>query len=56
LIDPVCPPEGIFATINALKGPKKVIIMPRSTHGNDGEPHNAYYAAYGPFLNEHKGK
>ena len=56
LIDPVCPPEGIFATINVMKGPKKVIIMPRSTHGGDGEPHNAYYAAYGPFLNEHKAK
>jgi cephalosporin-C deacetylase len=51
LIDPVCPPEGIFATINQIKSPKKVVIMPRSDHGGD---HKAYYAVYGSFLEEAK--
>jgi cephalosporin-C deacetylase len=49
LVDPVCPPEGIFAAVNQMKGPKKVIIMPRSDHGGD---HKAYYAVYGGFLKE----
>jgi pimeloyl-ACP methyl ester carboxylesterase len=51
LIDPVCPPEGIFATINQIKSPKKVIIMPKADHGGD---HKAYYAVYGGFLEEAK--
>jgi len=49
LIDPVCPPEGILATINQIKSPKKVIIMPKADHGGD---HKAYYAVYGGFLEE----
>jgi cephalosporin-C deacetylase len=51
LIDPVCPPEGIFATLNQIKSPKKVIIMPKADHGGD---HKAYYAVYGGFLEEAK--
>jgi cephalosporin-C deacetylase len=51
LIDPVCPPEGVLATVNQMKGPKKVIIMPRSDHGGD---HKAYNAVFGPFLEEQK--
>ncbi|HUR38300.1 MAG TPA: acetylxylan esterase [Planctomycetota bacterium] len=51
LVDPVCPPEGILATVNQIKGPKKIIVMPRSDHGGD---HKAYYAVYGGFLEEHK--
>ena len=53
LVDPVCPPEGILATVNQMKGPKKVIIMPRADHGNN---HQAYYAVYGGFLEEQKKK
>jgi cephalosporin-C deacetylase-like acetyl esterase len=53
LVDPVCPPEGVLATVNQMKGPKKVIIMPRADHGGD---HKAYYAVYGGFLEEQKRK
>ena len=53
LVDPVCPPEGILATVNQMKGPKKVIIMPKADHGNY---HQAYYAVFGGFLEEAKKK
>jgi cephalosporin-C deacetylase-like acetyl esterase len=53
LIDVTCPPEGIFATVNQMKGPKKTIIMPTAGHGGD---HKAYYAVYGGFLEEMKKK
>jgi cephalosporin-C deacetylase len=53
LIDVTCPPEGIFATVNLMKGPKKTIIMPQAGHGGD---HKAYYAVYGGFLEEMKKK
>jgi cephalosporin-C deacetylase len=51
LVDPVCPPEGVLATVNLMKGPKKVIIMPKADHGGD---HKAYYAVFGGFLEEQK--
>jgi cephalosporin-C deacetylase-like acetyl esterase len=51
LVDPVCPPEGVLATVNLIKGPKKIIIMPKADHGGD---HKAYYAVYGGFLEENK--
>src|SRR5205807_499356 len=35
LIDTTCPPEGIYATVNQVKGPKKVILMPQYGHGGD---------------------
>lgn len=50
LVDAVCPPEGIFSTINQLKGPKTVVIMPRSGHGGEGPGHGEYYKVYTPFL------
>jgi len=51
LIDTTCPPEGIFATVNQMKGAQNVIAMPAAGHGGD---HKAYYAVYGGFLEEHK--
>jgi cephalosporin-C deacetylase len=53
LVDPVCPPEGIIATCNQMKGPKKMILMPRADHGNN---HQAYYAVFGGFLEEARRK
>lgn len=53
LIDTTCPPEGVFAAVNSLQGPKKIIIMPRADHKGD---HKAYYAAFGQFLEEQKKK
>jgi len=53
LVDPVCPPEGILASVNRIAGAKKVIIMPQADHSGD---HKAYYAVFGPFLEEQKKK
>jgi cephalosporin-C deacetylase len=53
LIDTVCPPEGIFATCNQLKGSKEVVTMPLAGHGGD---HKAYSQAFQKLLTEQKGK
>jgi cephalosporin-C deacetylase len=53
LIDTTCPPEGIFAAVNQLKGPKQIALDPLSGHGG---PHKAYDAIFGPFLAEQKKK
>jgi cephalosporin-C deacetylase-like acetyl esterase len=53
LIDTTCPPEGVLAACNRIQGPHKVILMPQAGHMG---PHNAYYAAFGPFLDEQKKK
>jgi cephalosporin-C deacetylase-like acetyl esterase len=32
LIDTTCPPAGIFAMVNQLRGPKEVVVMPQGGH------------------------
>ncbi len=54
LVDTVCPAEGVFATVNQIQGPKKLIIMPQSGHGGEGPGHKAFYAVFGGFLEEQK--
>lgn len=34
LLDETCPPEGILAGLNQLKGPKEIMLLPRSRHQN----------------------
>ncbi len=46
-IDTVCPPPGVFAAYNQLKGPKEVVYMPAADHM---KPHDAYYARFGSWL------
>ena len=53
LIDTACPPEGIYAAVNQLTGPKKIALAPQSGHGGD---HKAYNAMFGPFLAEQQKK
>jgi cephalosporin-C deacetylase len=53
LIDTTCPPEGIYAAVNQLKGPKQIALDPQSGHGG---PHKAYDAIFGPFVAEQKRK
>jgi len=54
LIDTTCPPEGVIATFNQFKGPKKLVILPRAGHGGDAAAHKPYNSAFGPFLEEAK--
>ncbi|MBB6051911.1 acetylxylan esterase [Armatimonas rosea] len=35
LIDETCPPAGIFAAANQMRGPKEVVILPISGHQNE---------------------
>jgi cephalosporin-C deacetylase len=53
LIDTACPPEGIYAAVNQLKGPSQVFLAPQSGHGG---PNKAYDAAFRAFLEEQKKK
>jgi cephalosporin-C deacetylase len=32
LMDPICPPSGVFAAYNALGGPKEIAVFPWSEH------------------------
>lgn len=34
LIDTTCPPVGVYATYNQLKGPKEIVVMPEADHQN----------------------
>lgn len=51
LIDTACPVEGVLATCNAIKGDKKVILMPLADHNGD---HKAYQEAFFPFLQKQR--
>jgi len=53
LIDRSCPPEGIYATVNQLKGPKQIVLEPLSGHA---DPHKACGRIFTPFLDEQKKK
>jgi cephalosporin-C deacetylase-like acetyl esterase len=43
LADVTCPPDGIFAAVNQLRGPKEIIVMPGAGHGGD---HRAFEQAF----------
>jgi cephalosporin-C deacetylase-like acetyl esterase len=43
LIDTVCPPPGVFAAFNELKGPKEMVVMPVAEHGDKKGSHAPYY-------------
>lgn len=42
LVDDVCPPAGIYAALNQLKGPKEIVLMPRAGHLSENDAHQAY--------------
>ena len=42
LIDETCPPEGIIAATNQMRGPKEVVILPISGHQNENGSQAAY--------------
>jgi cephalosporin-C deacetylase-like acetyl esterase len=44
LIDQTCPPAGVYAAFNQIKGPKEVVVMPLSDH--QGKRPNAQAAFY----------
>ncbi len=42
LLDQTCPPEGIYAGINQLKGYREVLLLPRSEHQSKEGSQDAY--------------
>jgi cephalosporin-C deacetylase len=46
-IDTVCPPPGIFAALNLVKGPREAVYMPLADHMGR---HDAYYQRVGVWM------
>jgi len=46
LIDTTCPPPGIFAACNALRGPTEVVVLPLAEHGETHGSHRPYYTRF----------
>jgi cephalosporin-C deacetylase-like acetyl esterase len=44
LIDTTCPPPGVFAAYNELKGPKEIVVLPFGEHGDRKGSHKPYTA------------
>jgi cephalosporin-C deacetylase-like acetyl esterase len=42
LVDETCPPAGILAATNLVRGPKEIILLPRGGHNNDKGSHEPY--------------
>ncbi len=51
LVDTTCPPAGVFAMINQLSVPKRLVIMPLAGHMGD---HGPYYPVMGAWWNAAK--
>jgi cephalosporin-C deacetylase-like acetyl esterase len=50
-IDRVCPPEGVIAMFNQLKGPKRLIVLPVGEHSRVGhEPFQAVLPSWSDAL------
>lgn len=43
LLDEVCPPEGIYASMNQLQTQKEIILLPKSEHQNINGSQEPYY-------------
>lgn len=46
LIDTVCPPPGIFAACNQMKGPTEIVPLPVAEHGDKHGSHRPYQARF----------
>jgi cephalosporin-C deacetylase len=51
LVDTTCPPAGVFAMINQLTAPKRLVIMPLAGHMGD---HGPFYPVMGMWWNAAK--
>lgn len=46
LIDTTCPTPGVMAACNQLQGPKEILILPLSEHGDKNGSQNHYYERF----------
>jgi pimeloyl-ACP methyl ester carboxylesterase len=42
LVDETCPPAGIFAALNQIKGPKEMVVLPHGDHSGSANSHQAF--------------
>jgi len=50
-VDTVCPPEGVYAAFNQARGPKRIVPLPISGHGNERWSQRPYEKVlYGEWL------
>lgn len=54
LIDTTCPPAGIVAMTNQIKGPVELITMPQAPHQGGGGAHAAYHRRFAEWLVERR--
>lgn len=54
LLDELCPPSGIFAAVNQIRGPKEVLILARSDHSGTGGTQQPYFDRSWQWLMELK--
>lgn len=52
LIDQTCPPHGVYAAVNQMKGSKQVLVMERSDHQGKGNTQAPYYQRSAVWLQE----
>jgi len=50
LLDQTCPPTGVFATFNQIRGPKEAVVMPNAGHSNKNSTHAPYLARSATWL------
>jgi cephalosporin-C deacetylase len=51
LIDTVCPPAGVWAACNQMRGPKEIVVLPQGEHGEKNGSHRPYYARFDAWKN-----
>jgi cephalosporin-C deacetylase-like acetyl esterase len=56
LIDETCPPAGVLATCNEMKGKVQVLILPLSNHHGTGNAQKRFWEESEKWLTELKGK
>lgn len=50
LIDQTCPPTGVFAAYNQIRGSKEAVVMACAGHANKNNSHAAYFARSASWL------
>lgn len=50
LIDTTCPPEGIMAAFNQMRGPKELLVLDKSGHQDVNRSQAPYYSRSGAWL------
>jgi cephalosporin-C deacetylase-like acetyl esterase len=50
LIDTTCPPAGVIAAFNQIRGPKELVVMERSDHQGKNNTQAEFYTRSNEWL------